>query len=135
MKPQSKKALSLVEVLVSIMLISVIIVSILQMKENNLHFLQKGEAGANNNAYISLVSLEKTTKLDNSKIYLNNKIDFKDDDIRRKLKKIKIDKEEEMLEPIVYSLDDYSLEIKIKKSTFSIGKEVTKNFYRFQLGS
>ncbi len=129
-----KQALSLVEVLISIMLISIVIVSILQIKENNLYFLEKGELGTKNNTYLSAVALETTTKLENKNIYLSDKIDFKDDDIRKVFKTIKIHIDEEMLKPTVYNIDNYSLTINIKQSTLSLNEDAKKIFYRFKLG-
>ena len=128
-----KKAISLVEVLISVMIISVVIVTILQIKQNNLNFLEKSKDISKNNAYISLIALNNKKNSVNKNIYLSDEIKFKDDDIRRDLKKVKIKVKDEELEPIEFSSEDYSISINTKKTTLSIGEDYQKIFYRFSL--
>ncbi len=53
----NKKAISLIEVMVSIALISTVIVTILKIKDNNLFYIDKFKKASLSNGYISLVSL------------------------------------------------------------------------------
>jgi hypothetical protein len=126
----NKQAISLVEVLVAVMLISVVVVSLLQIKENNLHFLEKSKDTIKYNAYISMVTLDNNK---DGNIYLDSKIDFKDDDIRKELKKIKIVAKNEELSPTIFNIDDYSLQININKVTLSIDDKIKKQFFNFTL--
>ncbi len=130
----NKQAISLVEVLVAVMLISVVIVSILQIKENNLYFLEKSKESTKYNAYISMIALDNDkTKLNNDNIYLSDKINFKDDEIRKVLKEIKIKRKEKELKPIEFNSEEYNLQINIKQTKLSIEDKIQKNFYRFSL--
>jgi hypothetical protein len=129
----NKQALSLVEVLVSVMLISVVIVSILQIKENNLNFLDKTKDRFKYISYISMVALDESKKLEDKNIYLDKVIDFKDDDIRKELKLIKIKLKDEQLKPIKLGDDEYKLSINIKKTKLTIEDKIKKEFYRFSL--
>lgn len=127
-----KKALSLVEVLISVMLISVVIVAMLQMKENNLYFLEKTKDSIQSNAYISMLALDESIKFRNENVYLDKKFDFKDDDIRKELKNVKIKLEDEELKPLEFTSNDYLLKINIKQTSLNID-EKKKIFYRFSL--
>ncbi len=129
----NKKAISLVEVLVSVMLISVVIVSLLQIKENNLYFLDKSKETIKNTSYISLIALEDDTKLRNRNVYLSQKIKFDDDEIRRKIKRIKVKVKDKMLQPIEFSDDEYTVQINIKRTSLTIDDNIEKQFFRFIL--
>ncbi|MEA3498179.1 MAG: hypothetical protein U9R16_03875 [Campylobacterota bacterium] len=126
-----KQAISLVEVLVSVMLISVVIVALLQIKENNLSLLEKLEETTKYNNYISMVALENNTKDGN--IYLSEKLDFNDDDIRKELKDIKIEVKNQNLIPIKLDTDEYKIKINIKQTTLSMDDSIQKQYYRFKI--
>ena len=128
-----KKALSLVEVLISVMLISVVIASILQIKQNNLHFLDKSKESAKNDAYISMVSLVDEKGFRNKNIRLTDVVNFNDDDIRKELKEIKIKVKDEELDPLEFTTDEYTLIVNIKQTNLTIDDKVQKSFYRFSL--
>ncbi|MCK5111615.1 MAG: hypothetical protein KAQ94_08850 [Arcobacteraceae bacterium] len=129
----NKQAITLVEVLVSVMLISVVIVSLLQIKENNLHFLEKSKDTIKYNSYIAMVSLDNDKNIRNKNIYLDEEIKFKDDDIRKEFKNIKIKVKDEELEPIEFSTDEYTLQINIKQTSLSMENKTQKSFFRFSL--
>jgi len=129
----NKQGLSLIEVLISVMLISVVIVAILQIKENNLYFLDKTQQSSKFNSYIYLLSLDNSKNLRDTNIYLSDKFDFKDDDIRKELKQIKINIKDEELDTIELVNEEYSLDINIKQTNISIDKESKHQFYRFAL--
>jgi Tfp pilus assembly protein PilV len=130
-----KKSLSLVEVLISVMLISIVVVALLQIKENNLHLLRKTKDMLKYNSYISLVALENDDKkLRNKSFYLDKKIKFKDDDIRKELKLIKVKIKDKKLKPTRFETDKQVLIINIKQTNISIKDDAMKKFYRFSLG-
>ena len=131
----SKEAISLVEVLVSVMLISVVIVSLLQIKENSLNFLQKSQERNKYSSYLSMISLDNNTKLKDDNIYLSDKVDFKDDEIRKELKLIKLTVKDELEDTIKFSNDEYTLQININKTNISIEDKISKQFYRFTLAN
>ena len=128
-----KKSITLIEVLVSVMLISVVITAILQIKENNLYFLEKIKNSSLYNSYISLVSLTPLKKSEDKKIYLSDEVDFADDDIRKVLKEIKIERKTKDLDPLEFKTDEYNLKVNIFKTTLTIENKITTNFYRFAL--
>jgi prepilin-type N-terminal cleavage/methylation domain-containing protein len=125
-----KKALTLIEVLVAIMLISVVITAMLNIKSNNLYMLDKFKESTLYNSYISLAV--DTNNLKDQNIYLDNIIKIDDDQIRKELKSIKVvvknlDDDEIKLPP-----NDYVQLATIKKTKFSIDDR-SKIFYKFKL--
>ena len=129
----TKDGISLIEVLISIMLISVVIASIFQIQKNNLNFLEKSKSTIKNSEYISLVALNKEDKLINKDLYLNNEIKFNDDEIRKELKSIKINVKDKELDTLKFDDDKYSVSIKTIETTYKIDNTTQKQFYRFTL--
>jgi K+ transporter len=128
-----KKSLTLVEVLISVMLISVVITAMLQIKNNNLIILKKVNNTTQNSSYVNLLAFDKIKNNQDTKIYLDEQINFKDDDIRKKLKTIKVTKKTTQEKPIILKSDDYKLTIMIYKTILAIEDKITTNYYRFSL--
>jgi type II secretory pathway pseudopilin PulG len=129
-----KKSFSLIEVLISVSILSVVIVSVLQIKEKNFTFLEKYEIAKKYNEYISLSTIHDITKKDiNTNIYLDEIVKFKDDDIRKELKEIKIYIKSELMDTEDLSTDNMQLELEITKIDFKIQEKSNKDFYTFKL--
>ncbi len=127
----NKQAISLVEVLVAVMLISVVIVSLLQIKENNLTLLDKLTVSSKLNSYISIIALKNDNK--EGMIYLDQELYFKDDDIRKSLKDIKIEVKNKTLSPLKFEVEKYKIQIDIKQTVLSIDDTFKKQFYTFTI--
>jgi type II secretory pathway pseudopilin PulG len=129
-----KKSFSLIEVLISVSILSVVIVSVLQIKEKNFTFLEKYEIAKKYNEYISLSTIHYITKKDiNTNIYLDEIVKFKDDDIRKELKEIKIYIKSELMDTRDLSTENMQLELEITKINFKIQEKSNKDFYTFKL--
>lgn len=130
-----KKAFSLIEVLIAVTLLSVVIVVILKMQQNNLFFLEKFKVLAKNDEYISIATLEenKTKSLKSHNVYLDEIVKFKDDEVRKKLKEIKVSIKESEKEEESFSTDQYQLIIKQYETRYTIDSQASKTFYRFVL--
>jgi hypothetical protein len=130
----NKKAITLVEVIVSVVLISVVITVLLQIKNNSLNFLQMGKNKLLYSSYIDMIAITtKYDKLKDENIYLSSKIDLsklKDDNLRKRLKKIKIKIKEKILSPIIFD-DKYHFIINIKQTKMEITNKISKIFYTF----
>jgi hypothetical protein len=127
-----RKAISLVEVLVAIILITVVIGTMLQMKSNNLFYLEKFKNTSLYNSYISLV-INFDGKQEEETIYLDDIVDFDDDDIRKEFKEIKIKKIINDDEEIKLPANDYVKTAKVIETTFKIEDKSFKTFYKFEL--
>ena len=128
-----KKALTLVEVLVSIVLISIVITTILQIQQNNIHLLKKVKKSTVYNGYISLISTYDNKHNTDTKLYLDSEIKFGDDEIRKKLKEIKVYVKDTQLKDITLPKNDYINVAHIFQRSYKIEDKVVKNFYTFKL--
>ncbi|MBT3280347.1 MAG: type II secretion system protein [Campylobacteraceae bacterium] len=126
-----RKALSLVEVLVAIILITIVIGTMLEIKSNNIFFLEKFKNTSLYNSYISL-AIQEDNKEDKN-IYLDEVASFNDDEIRKKLKQIKIEIKLEDDEEMNLPDNDYVKTAKIIKTTYTVENQASKVFYRFEL--
>lgn len=129
-----KKAFSLVEVLIAVALLSVVIVALIKMGQNNLFLLEKFKTTNTSSGYNSLaffgIDMNKT---EDKNIYLDEVVDFKDDDLRRELKEIKVVVKNEKLEDEKIEADSFTITKKITKIHLTTDNQNEKDFYRFQL--
>lgn len=134
MKAKMKKAFSLVEVLIAVALLSVVIVALIKMGQNNLFLLEKFKTTNTSSGYNSLaffgIDMNKT---EDKNIYLDEVVDFKDDDLRRELKEIKVVVKNEKLEDEKIEADSFAITKKITKIHLTTDNQNEKDFYRFQL--
>lgn len=129
-----KKAFSLVEVLIAVALLSVVIVALIKMGQNNLFLLEKFKTSNTSSGYNSLaffgIDMNKT---EDKNIYLDEVVDFKDDDLRRELKEIKVVVKNEKLEDKKIEADSFTITKKITKIHLTTDNQNEKDFYRFEL--
>lgn len=129
-----KKAFSLVEVLIAVALLSVVIVALIKMGQNNLFLLEKFKTTNTSSGYNSLaffgIDMNKT---EDKNIYLDEVVDFKDDDVRRELKEIKVVVKNEKLEDKKIEADSFTITKKITKIHLTTDNQNEKDFYRFEL--
>lgn len=134
MKAKMKKAFSLVEVLIAVALLSVVIVALIKMGQNNLFLLEKFKTTNTSSGYNSLaffgIDMNKT---EDKNIYLDEVVDFKDDDVRRELKEIKVVVKNEKLEDKKIEADSFTITKKITKIHLTTDNQNEKDFYRFEL--
>jgi hypothetical protein len=130
-----KKALSLIEVLISIVLLSTVIITILQIKDNNIYFLAKFKNDTLYNSYIALTASSYTKDI-NKNVYLSDIADFKDDNIRKELKQIKINIKNTNSYDIKMPSNDYVQSAIVNGLIYTIkskNKDTRKTFYTFKL--
>ena len=129
-----KKAFSLVEVLIAVALLSVVIVALIKMGQNNLFLLEKFKTSNTSSGYNSLaffgIDMNKT---EDKNIYLDEVVDSKDDDVRRELKEIKVVAKNEKLEDEKIEADSFTITKKVTKIHLTTDNQNEKDFYRFEL--
>ena len=130
-----KKSFTLIEVIIAVSILSIVITSTLQIRQNNLDYLDKYNQSKLYNEYASLANIyDFKNQLDvNTHVYLDELIKFEDDDIRKELKNIKVYIKNEIINNIDLSSEDFILSINIVKSNFKIENKINKNFYSFKL--
>jgi len=131
----NKKAFTLIEVIIAISMLSIVMVAVFQIKQNNLNYLEKFKKTNKNNEYIAISNLyENNNSKDlNTKIYLNKLLEFKDDDINKELKNIKVYIKSKQINSIDLSSDDFNLNVEIYEKNYKIEDQINSNFYTFKL--
>ncbi|MBD3840504.1 MAG: prepilin-type N-terminal cleavage/methylation domain-containing protein [Campylobacterales bacterium] len=123
-----KKGFSLVEVLVSVALISVVISAVLQMQQNNLNFLERFNDTLKTNSLFNL----GISNFEDGKHYFKDLIDFQDDDIRQQIKEFKIEKKTQTLDAIPLPENEYIKNATVEQILYTIDDK-TRVFYKFKL--
>jgi len=116
---------------VAVSLIVTVIAAVLKMQQNNLFFLEKFKTQSQINSYISMI-VESSKDIRNKDIRLEDKIKFRDDDIRKEFKSVKITVKDEKMPEIKLPKNDYLKGAKVLKTTYTLdGKQ--NIFYSFSL--
>ncbi len=126
---RTKKALTIIEVLISILLITIVIGSLLQIKSNNLHIIEKSDENSLYKSYISLFALDYIKAENrNLKHDITKSLTIVEDSIKNHLEvsniviKDKEIKEENELETLV--------SFQVIESTYSVKDKVERKFYK-----
>ena len=84
------------------------------------------------NAYLAMVALDNNK---DGNIYLNNYIDFRDDELRREFKKIKIRVQNNDLKSLKIGTNEYMIYVSIQETKLNIEDKIERNFYKFTLNN
>lgn len=134
MKAKMKKSFTIVEVLIAVALISVVIVALIKMGQNNLFLLEKFKTSNTISDYNALAFFGiDENKTSDENIYLDEVADFKDDDLRRELKVIKVIVKNERLEDEKIGAENFTITKQVTKTKLTIENQNEKDFYRFRL--
>lgn len=121
------------EVLIATTLLSVVMISLFQVKSNNIFILDKSQEKRKKLEYI-LVSMDtKEYQKRNENIYLDKLFNIQDNDLRREFKQVKIKIKDEVLDSNILRLDNFTLKISEFKTSYSFDKGINKDIYRFKL--
>ena len=130
-----KKAFSLMEVIISIVILSVVMITLLQIKSDNIHLVSKSDKKVKLNDYILLAIDFKNEILNkNENIDLSKNYKYENENIQQELKdkKVIIKDEKMKLESINSRFN--SLNITIFTRTFSLDDtDIKKKLYSFKI--
>ena len=131
----SKKSFSLMEVIIAVMILSVVMVALLQIKTENIFLISKTNERVKLNEYVQLsVDLKKVNEesSEDIELFLDKKYPFVNDDIRKELKEIKVDirEKKEGIRKIETTSED--LNIIIYSRTYSINEDIKKKIFNFK---
>ncbi|WP_324170588.1 prepilin-type N-terminal cleavage/methylation domain-containing protein [Sulfurimonas sp.] len=136
---KSKNAFTLVEVMVAVMIISVVIMALLQMQGNSNHMFSRLKDKLKVNQYTSFFISNADYGFEKNSVDLDDVLsDFiVEDDLRRELKKIKVEVQYKKLRQLDMSENDD--EDVSSEMIFEIGKTILKandssaSFIRFRV--
>ncbi|OIP55183.1 MAG: hypothetical protein AUK54_04340 [Helicobacteraceae bacterium CG2_30_36_10] len=110
--PHAKSAFTLIEVLVSVMIISVVIMALIKMNANNTHIFSSLKQQTKTNQYASFLIANEEYGFENKSVLINDLLSEFDlqNDLRRELKNIKAEIIYQELQLIDMSEEDSTLE-------------------------
>ena len=125
-----KSSFTLIEVIIAVTLLSIVIVSVLKIKENNFSNISKLNTINQDLQLLSIVSI--TPNYDdgiNKHLYLDKILSVKDDNLRKKLKNTKVYIKSE--EDNYQELDNFAL--KTIKTNYTIENKASNSTYTFKI--
>lgn len=130
-----KKAFFLMEVIISIVILSVVIIALLQIKSENISIVSKSDKKVRLNDYI-LLAIDFRNKIINKNedidIYKNFK--YENDDIKRELKDIKVSIKDEKIQSVSIDNGFNNINITTYSRTFSLeNSDIKKKLYSFRI--
>ena len=131
----SKKSFSLMEVIIAVMILSVVMVALLQIKTENIFLISKTNERVKLNEYIQLsVDLKKVNEesSEDIELFLDKKYPFVNDDIRKELKEIKVDIREKKEDEYKIETPSENLNVTIYSRTYSINEDIKKKIFNFK---
>jgi prepilin-type N-terminal cleavage/methylation domain-containing protein len=119
----SKKAFTLIEVMVAVLIVSLVIGAMIKMRGDMNHIFIKMQENQNSIQYATFLLWNKKYSLDNSHTTLYNLLDEfdLDDNLRRKLKEQKVDVEYKRLEDIELEMNVFEIgRTRLRGSDFAL---------------
>ena len=132
----SKKSFSLMEVIIAVMILSVVMVALLQIKTENIFLISKTNERVKLNEYVQLsIDLKKINEenSENIEFFLDKKYPFVNDDIRKELKEIKVDIREKKEDEYKIETPSENLNVTIYSRTYSINEDIKKKIFNFKI--
>lgn len=127
-----KKALSLMEVLISVVLITFVIGTLFEIKSQNLFYLDRFKQTSFYNSVIAVFAQsasEKDIEKRNKNLYFKDVVDISDDEIRRKFKNIKVKVKDDLYQKKVQKLEEGVITYDVYSSSYDIDKKSKKVVY------
>lgn len=123
------------EVIIAVMILSVVMVALLQIKTENIFLISKTNERVKLNEYVQLsIDLKKVNEenSENIEFFLDKKYPFVNDDIRKELKEIKVDIREKKEDEYKIETPSENLNVTIYSRTYSINEDIKKKIFNFK---
>jgi prepilin-type N-terminal cleavage/methylation domain-containing protein len=128
-----KKAFSLMEVIIAVMILSVVMVTLLQVKSDNIFILSKSGEKSELRDYLALSANLNSSSNRNENLFLSRIYSFSNDELRRELKDVKIKIKDEEVNRKAYETDVANIEIITYETSYSIKDDIKKSIYTFKI--
>lgn len=129
-----KKAFSLMEVIISVVILSVVMITLLKIKSNNIYLVSKSEQKSKSTDYI-LMAIDFSDKPEskNENISLE-KYKYENEDLRKELKDIKVSIKDEKIETKTIYNGSNNINVTTYSRTFSLeNSDIKKKLYSFKI--
>ena len=129
-----KKAFSLMEVIISIVILSVVMVALLKIKSENISIVSKSEQKIKLNEYI-LLAIDFKDKIENKNEDISlEKYKYENDEIRKELRDVKVSIKDEKIETESINGRFNSINITTFSRTFGFeNNDFKKKLYGFKI--
>ena len=122
------------ELLIAVTILSIAMVSLLQVKSDNIFLVSKIDEKVKLNDYILLSTDLKQADDRNENIFLDRVYSFENDELRRELKPIKIKQKDEKIESkTLKPAEGIDIDITTYSTSYSIDDKIKKNIYTFRI--
>ena len=121
------------EVIVAITMLSVVMISLLQVKSDNIFLIQKSDEKAELNDYASLVMDLEEVNDRNENIFLDRVYRFDNDELRKEFKPVKVKIKDNKISSKTIKNDTYDLNITTYSTTYNIDDKINKSIYTFKI--
>lgn len=123
------------EVIIAIVMLSVVMITLLKIKSENIFLISKNDENTKSNDYILLsVDFEDEISNKNEDIFLDKKYQYINDDVRKELKDIKILIKDDKIESKSIESDLNYINTTIFSRTYSLeNSNIKKKIYTFKI--
>ena len=130
-----KKAFSFMEVILSTVILSFVMIVMIQIKSDNIFLVEKMNKSKKLSDYISTSIDTNISKVKdrNINLFLSDLYTFENDDIRREFKAAKVKIKDKRIDTKKISQDSTSFEVSTYSTSFSISENIKKNIYTFKI--
>ncbi len=130
-----KKAFSLMEVVIAVVILSVVMITLLKIKSENIFLISKSNTNIKMNDYILMaVDFSDEISNKNENIDLEKKFPYENDEIKKELKDIKVSIKDEKLESKSIESDLKNINTTIFSRTYSLeNSDMKKKIYSFKI--
>lgn len=135
LKKSAKDAFSLMEVIISVVILSVVMMTLLQIKSDNIFLVSKSEEKNKSNDYILMaLSFNDNISNKNETILLDKKFVYENEEINNELKDKKIFIKDEKIESISIESSTNNINITNFYRNFSLeNSDTQKKIYTFKI--
>lgn len=130
-----KKAFSLMEVIISVVILSVVMITLLQIKSNNIQLASKSEEKNKSNDYILMaLSFNDSITNKNESVLIDKKYIYDNEEINEEIKNRKVNIKDDKLESKTIESHRNSLNISTSFRSFSLeNSDIQKKIYTFKI--
>jgi hypothetical protein len=121
------------EVIIAIVMLSVVMITLLQVKSDNIFLVNKSNEKSKQSDYIQLAIDMSTEDKKNENIFLDEVYKFKNDDIRKELKSVKIKVKDNQIDSQDYHTEVINFKIITNARSYSINDDIKKSIYTFRI--
>lgn len=135
LKKSGKDAFSLMEVIISVVIFSVVMITLLQIKSDNIFLVSKSEEKNRTNDYILMaLSFNEQISNKNESVLIDRKFAYENEEIKEELKNKKINIQDDKLESKTIESNRNSINITTLFRSFSLeNSDTQKKIYTFKI--